>query len=107
MTCSAQMHTETKTRCWTADTRRAKDENRSSRIDLRGRGFTLTELMVVIVVVGLFAFMVQIHLFGILRKNTFKARVQEFVSTMQMAASVEMPVSRMCSPVRSQSSGRR
>jgi prepilin-type N-terminal cleavage/methylation domain-containing protein len=50
-------------------------------------GFTLTELMVVIVIISLFAFMVQMHLFGMLRKNTFKAQVQEFVSTMQMAAS--------------------
>jgi prepilin-type N-terminal cleavage/methylation domain-containing protein len=50
-------------------------------------GFTLTELMVVIVVIALFAFLVQIHLFGLLRKSTFKAQVQEFVSTMQMAAS--------------------
>jgi prepilin-type N-terminal cleavage/methylation domain-containing protein len=62
-------------------------ENQISRIKHREFGHTLIELMVVIVVVGLFAFMVQIHLFGLLRKNTFKARVQEFVSTMQMAAS--------------------
>jgi prepilin-type N-terminal cleavage/methylation domain-containing protein len=50
-------------------------------------GFTLTELIVVIVVIALFAFLVQIHLFGLLRKSTFRAQVQEFVSTMQMAAS--------------------
>ena len=87
MTCSAQMHTKLDTRCWILDTRRTKDENRSSKINHRGCGFTLIESMVVIVVVGLFAFMVQLHLFGLLRKNTFKARVQEFVSTMQMAAS--------------------
>ena len=29
----------------------------------------------------------QIHLFGLLRKSSFKAQVQQFVSTMQMAAS--------------------
>jgi prepilin-type N-terminal cleavage/methylation domain-containing protein len=50
------------------------------------RGFTMIELMVVIVVVALFAFMAQVHLFGLLRKGTFKAQVQELVSTMQMAA---------------------
>jgi prepilin-type N-terminal cleavage/methylation domain-containing protein len=50
-------------------------------------GFTLTELVVGIVVVGLIAFMVQIHIFGILRKSTFRAQVQGLVSTMQMAAS--------------------
>jgi hypothetical protein len=43
--------------------------------------------MVVIVVIALFAFLVQIHLFGLLRKSTFRSQVQEFVSTMQMAAS--------------------
>jgi len=31
--------------------------------------------------------MAQIHLFGLLRKNTFRAQTQELVSTMQMAAS--------------------
>ena len=87
MTCSAQMHTKLETRCWILDTCRIKDENRESRIRHRRLGFTLTELMVVLAVVGLFTFMVQMHLFGLLRKNTFKARVQEFVSTMQMAAS--------------------
>jgi prepilin-type N-terminal cleavage/methylation domain-containing protein len=50
------------------------------------RGFTMIELMVVIVVVALFAFMAQMHLFGLLRKGTFKAQVQELISTMQMAA---------------------
>ena len=80
MTCSAQMHTKLDVRCRIPYTYRAKDENRAG-------GFTLTELMVVLVVVSLFAFLVQIHLFGMLRKSTFKARVQEFVSTMQMAAS--------------------
>lgn len=50
-------------------------------------GFTMAELLVVLVVISLFVFMAQIHLFGLLRKNTFKAQVQEFVATMQMAAS--------------------
>ena len=86
MTCSAQMHTEI------ADSvERTADRKKklyAERYTLSaGSGFTLTELMVVIVVIALSAFMVQIHLFGMLRKSTFKARVQEFVSTMQMAAS--------------------
>lgn len=87
MTCSAQMHSELDARYWIPDARRTKDEHRASRIGHRVRGFTLTELMVVIVVIALMAFMVQIHLFGMLRKATFRAQVQELVSTMQMAAS--------------------
>jgi prepilin-type N-terminal cleavage/methylation domain-containing protein len=65
MTCSAQMHT---------------------KLD-RVRGFTLTELVVVILVVSMFVLMAQMHLFGLLRRSTFRAQVQELVSTMQMAAS--------------------
>ncbi|MFH1717941.1 MAG: prepilin-type N-terminal cleavage/methylation domain-containing protein [Planctomycetota bacterium] len=54
---------------------------------LRIGGFTMAELLVVLVVVSLFVLMAQIRLFGLLRKNTFKAQVQEFVATMQMAVS--------------------
>jgi prepilin-type N-terminal cleavage/methylation domain-containing protein len=50
-------------------------------------GFTMAELLVVLAVVSLFVLMAQIHLFGLLRKNTFRAQTQELVSTMQMAAS--------------------
>jgi Tfp pilus assembly protein FimT len=45
----------------------------------------MIELMVVIVVVSMFALFAQMHVFGLLRKNTFRAQVQELVSTMQMA----------------------
>lgn len=48
--------------------------------------FTLTEIVIVIVMIALFALLAQVHLFGLLRKNTFRAQVQDFVSTMQMAA---------------------
>jgi prepilin-type N-terminal cleavage/methylation domain-containing protein len=50
-------------------------------------GFSLAELLVVVVVVSLFVLLAQIHLFGLLDRSTFKAHIQEFVSTMQMAAS--------------------
>jgi len=49
--------------------------------------FTLTELVIVIVMVSLFALLAQMHLFGLLRKSTFRSQVQDLVSTMQMAAS--------------------
>ena len=103
MTCSAQMHTELDASAFaeaTADKRyrildtrsprdslrRTKDENQASSIEHRVRGFTMIELMVVIVVVSMFALFAQMHLFGLLRKNRFRAQVQELVSTMQMAA---------------------
>ncbi|KKN64969.1 hypothetical protein LCGC14_0486660, partial [marine sediment metagenome] len=41
----------------------------------------------VVLIVSLFVLLVVTNLFGLLRKNTFRAQVQEFVSTMQMAAS--------------------
>ncbi len=49
-------------------------------------GFTLAELLVVIGILSLFVLLAQIHLFKLLRKNTFKAQTQQLVSTMQMAA---------------------
>jgi len=50
-------------------------------------GFTLTELIIVVVLVSLFVLLAEVNLFGLLRKSTFRAQVQDFVSTMQMAAS--------------------
>jgi prepilin-type N-terminal cleavage/methylation domain-containing protein len=50
-------------------------------------GFTMAELLVVVAIISLFVALAQIHLFGLLRKNTFKAQTQELVSTMQMAVS--------------------
>jgi len=38
-------------------------------------------------VVSLFVLLAQVHLFGLLRKNTFRAQIQELISAMQMAAS--------------------
>jgi prepilin-type N-terminal cleavage/methylation domain-containing protein len=52
----------------------------------RIHGFTLTELIVVVVIISLVVLLAQVRLFGLLTRNTFKAQVQEFVSTMQMAA---------------------
>lgn len=53
----------------------------------RYSGFTLTELIVVILIISLFLLLAMMNLFGLLRESTFRAQVQEFASTMQMAAS--------------------
>ena len=53
----------------------------------RVRGFTLTELIVVVLIISLLVLVAMPNLCGLFRKNTFRARVQELVSTMQMAAS--------------------
>jgi hypothetical protein len=42
--------------------------------------------MVVLLIVSLFVLLASINLFGLLRKNTFRAQAQQLVSTMQMAA---------------------
>jgi Tfp pilus assembly protein FimT len=48
---------------------------------------TLTELIVVLVVISLFILLVPMNLFGILTKSTFNVQAQELISTLQMAAS--------------------
>ena len=48
-------------------------------------GFTFTEMLVVIIILSLLILMVQINIFSLLRKNTFKAQTQLLVSTMQVA----------------------
>jgi len=53
----------------------------------RTGAFTLVELIVVLSMLALFVMVAQTNLFGVLRRSTFKAQVQGFVSAMQMAAS--------------------
>jgi prepilin-type N-terminal cleavage/methylation domain-containing protein len=49
-------------------------------------GFTLTELIVVIVMLSLIVLLAQVNFFSAMRRNTFKGQLQDFISTMQMAA---------------------
>ncbi len=51
------------------------------------KGFTLTELIVVVMIISMFVFMAQINLFGLFTRNTFRAQTRELISTLQMAAS--------------------
>ncbi len=82
MICSAQMHTDARERkCINAKMRQG-----DVLLHSHTNGFTMAELLVVLAVVSLFVLMAQIHLFGLLRKSTFRAQTQELVSTMQMAA---------------------
>jgi type II secretory pathway pseudopilin PulG len=53
----------------------------------RTGAFTLVELIVVLTMLGLLVALVQTSLFGVLRRQGFRSQVQDFVSTMQMAAS--------------------
>lgn len=48
-------------------------------------GFTLTEMLVVIVILSLLLLLAQVHVFSMLRRSTFKAQAQLFISTMQSA----------------------
>jgi type II secretory pathway pseudopilin PulG len=59
----------------------------SARQGVRAAAFTLVELILVMTMLGLLILLVQTNLFGVLRRQGFKSQVQDFVSTMQMAAS--------------------
>jgi prepilin-type N-terminal cleavage/methylation domain-containing protein len=48
--------------------------------------FTLTELIVVLVIISLFVLLVMTNFSGLLAGHSFKAQVQDFVSALQMAA---------------------
>jgi prepilin-type N-terminal cleavage/methylation domain-containing protein len=80
-TCTALMHTDCVVR--------GQSDLRNTRYAIRntGYGFTLTEFIVVVLIVSLFVLLAVTNLSGLLRRNTFKAQANEFVSTMQMAAS--------------------
>lgn len=80
-TCTALMHTDCVAR-GQSDLRNTQYAIRNTRC-----GFTLAELVVVILIVSLFVLLAVTNLSGLLRRNTFKAQANEFVSTMQMAAS--------------------
>jgi len=51
------------------------------------RGFTLTELIVVVVLVSLFVLLAMANFSGLLARSTFRAQAHELVSTMQSAVS--------------------
>lgn len=60
----------------------------ASRDTLRcSRAFTLTELVVVVLIVSLFVILAMMNLVGLLGRSSFKAQAQEFISTMQAAVS--------------------
>jgi prepilin-type N-terminal cleavage/methylation domain-containing protein len=48
-------------------------------------GFTMAEMLVVVVILSLLLLITQMNIFTMLRKNTFKGQVQLFISTMQSA----------------------
>ena len=90
-TCTALMLTDACMRkCADAKTRKRAgaltNSPTCSSTHLRIHAFTLTELMVAILIVWLFVLLAVVNLSGLLRKGTFKAQAQEFASTMQMAA---------------------
>ena len=87
-TCTALMHTD----CVMRDAYcvvRGQSDLRNTHHAIRNTrcGFTLTELIVVVLIISLFVLLAVTNLSGLLRRSTFKAQANEFVSTMQMAVS--------------------
>jgi prepilin-type N-terminal cleavage/methylation domain-containing protein len=83
MICSAQIIKERGTK---DDGRGTMDNSSIIHHHPSSLGFTLTELIVVLVVLSLFVMLAQPHLLGLLEKSSFKAQIQQLISTMQMAA---------------------
>ena len=52
----------------------------------RKKAFTVTELVVVLVIVSMFVMLAVANFSSAMRSSTFKAQIEQFVSTMQMAA---------------------
>ena len=57
------------------------------KVPRKRSAFTLTELIVVIIIISLFLLLTMTNLIGLLRRNTFEAQAQQFIATIQMAAS--------------------
>ena len=64
------------------------------RCPLKSPAFTLTELVVVILMISLIILLAGTNLYGLLVKSTFRGQIQEIVSTMQMAANSAAETSR-------------
>jgi prepilin-type N-terminal cleavage/methylation domain-containing protein len=82
MTCSAQTHTKIADSVERTADRKTKLYAKRYTLNAES-GFTMAELLVVLAVISLFVMLTQMHLFGLLRKNTFRAQTQELVSTTQ------------------------
>lgn len=50
------------------------------------KAFTLTELVIVILIVGLLSGLAMVNLTGLISGNDFKTQTHEFITTMQLAA---------------------
>ncbi len=83
MICSAQTRTNERE---TRDERRGTRDGSSIFHHPSSIGFTLTELLIVLVLISMFVLMVQLHLFGLLEKSKSRMQIQQLVSTLQMAA---------------------
>lgn len=66
---------------------RMRNERPGGPVHAEATAFTLVELLVITSILALFVLVVQMNLFGSLRKSRFYGQVQGFVSAMQMAAS--------------------
>jgi prepilin-type N-terminal cleavage/methylation domain-containing protein len=83
MICTAQMQTKERE---TMDDGRGTRDGSSIFNHPASIGFTLTEMLIVMVILSMFVLLVQLNLFGALEKSKSRMQIQKLVSTMQMAA---------------------
>ncbi len=77
-TCTAPMHTETK-QC-----ERGMDAWRQKR-QMKKRAFVLTEIIVVIAIISMFAVLAMVNIPGLINTYSFKSEVSDIISTLRMA----------------------
>ncbi len=88
--CSAQTHSDTDKGWVSMQMRKYKHivsrQEKYSSSPSRMRAFTLIEFIIVIMMISLFLLLAVLNFSEAFARNSFKAQIQELVSTMQMAA---------------------
>ncbi len=85
LTCLVQMHSDRAYLRASAACDNRDDLHVPAKV-ARHRGFTLIEMVITISIISLLVLMAQVNFYGAFRKATFRSKVQELMSTIEMAA---------------------